>query len=111
MKYKIVAAFNYIVFVIFIQTSNIPYEITGRIERYDPGLDQFLGPKAEIEKLADGFDWSEGPVWDSKNNRLLFTDVPQNTAYSWDETIGIAIFLKPSGHPEVKGEARRERMA
>ncbi len=26
-----------------------------------------------MERLANGFDWSEGPVWDKKGKFLLFS--------------------------------------
>ncbi|MBL9190416.1 MAG: SMP-30/gluconolactonase/LRE family protein [Opitutaceae bacterium] len=67
-----------------------------RIERFDPALDALLAPEAAIEKLAEGFTWSEGPVW--LNGELIFSDVPENTAYRWREGMTKAeVFLKPSG--------------
>ena len=36
----------------------------GRIERTDPGLDRLIPRDAVIEVLAEGFRWSEGPVWE-----------------------------------------------
>ncbi|HEY1109698.1 MAG TPA: SMP-30/gluconolactonase/LRE family protein [Opitutaceae bacterium] len=68
----------------------------GRIERFDPALDQLLAADAKMEKLAEGFTWSEGPVW--MGTELIFSDVPQNTAYRWKPGMTTAeIFLKPSG--------------
>src|SRR5881394_543302 len=49
----------------------------GKIERLDPALDALLAKDARMEKLAEGFDWSEGPVW-MPGNYLLFSDVPMN---------------------------------
>jgi gluconolactonase len=67
-----------------------------RIERFDPAFDQLLAADAKVEKLAEGFTWSEGPVW--LNGELIFSDVPQNTAYRWKEGMTQAeVFLKPSG--------------
>ena len=34
-----------------------------RIERLDPAFDGLVAPDARIEILAEGFRWSEGPVW------------------------------------------------
>lgn len=68
----------------------------GRIERFDPALDQLIAADAKIEKLAEGFTWSEGPVW--LNGELIFSDVPENTAYRWKPGMTKAeVFLKPSG--------------
>ena len=40
---------------------------------------------AKMEILAEGFDWSEGPVWvgGEKDGAVLFSDVPRNTIYRW----------------------------
>lgn len=70
----------------------------GRIEMYDKELLQLLDTSAVIEVLADGFNWSEGPLWLAKEHMLLFTDVPENTVYSWDEKNGKQVYLKPSGY-------------
>jgi gluconolactonase len=69
----------------------------GTIERHDNRLDRIIAPDARMERLADGFDWSEGPVWVRDGGYLLFSDVPQNTVFRWKEGAGISVFLKPSG--------------
>ena len=70
----------------------------GSIERKDARLDKLIPRGAVIEKLADGFKWSEGPVWDRCNGFLLFSDVPQNTVLRWKEGGKPTVFLKPSGY-------------
>ncbi len=59
--------------------------------------DDILAEGAEMEQLADGFGWSEGPSWDVSRDCLYFTDVPQNTAYRWSSARGLEVFLQPSG--------------
>src|SRR5262245_12501064 len=54
------------------------YPSFGKIERNDPRFDKLIPKEAKLEKLADGFDWSEGAVWDKKNGWLLFSDIPPN---------------------------------
>jgi gluconolactonase len=68
----------------------------GSVERLDPALDQLLDKDVSIQKLAEGFDWSEGPVW--MGDHLLFSDVPMNMVFRWDEHSGIAIAFQPSGY-------------
>jgi gluconolactonase len=86
-----------------IKSNSAPYPTFGSIERLDPGLDKVLAPDAKLEKLAEGFDWVEGPVWirDKKDKKsggyLLFSDIPPNTIYKWTEGKGISLFMKPSG--------------
>src|SRR5688572_18992378 len=67
------------------------------IERFDPSLDAILSTDATPEIIAEGFEWSEGPVWIEKNQMLLFSDVPTNTIYKWTEAKGKEVYLKPSG--------------
>ena len=50
-----------------------------QIDRFDPALDAIVPSDWRIEKLAEGFEWSEGPVWMSSGSYLLFDDVPGNT--------------------------------
>lgn len=75
-----------------------PYPTFGTIERLDPALDDVLAADAKLEKLAEGFDWSEGPVWVKKDRALLFSDIPPNTIYRWKEGKGVTLFLRPAGY-------------
>ena len=60
-------------------------------------MDALIAADAELEVLATGFNWSEGPVWMSRENQLIFSDVPENIAYRWRDGKGVDIFLQPSG--------------
>jgi gluconolactonase len=70
----------------------------GSIDRKDPAIDALIPKDAKIEVLAGGFKWTEGTIWDKKNNRLLFSDIPNNMVYEWSEKGGLKEFLKPSGY-------------
>ena len=67
----------------------------GSVHRVDPRLDAIVALDAQIEKLADGFVFIEGPVWLRDEARLLFTDVRDNTIYQWTEADGASPFLRP----------------
>ncbi len=58
---------------------------------------ELISKNSKIEVLGDSFIVAEGPLWDSKNNRLLFTDVRQNKLFSWSENGGIKEYINPSG--------------
>jgi gluconolactonase len=75
----------------------------GTIERFDPGLDQLLAADSKLEILADGFTWTEGPVWvgDEKSGHLLFSDIPRNSIFKWTRSAGIQLFMNPSGYTGV----------
>ncbi len=86
--------------ILFIATAfscNQPRTI-GRIERIDPALDNILSKDATIEIIADGYEWSEGPLWLADQQALLFSDVPANTVYKWTEATGAKVYLHPSGY-------------
>ncbi len=70
----------------------------GTVERLDPKLDEYVAKDAKIEKLAEGFEWAEGPVWVKDGGYLLFSDVPKNVVHRWSEDKGASDFLKPSGY-------------
>jgi gluconolactonase len=89
-----------------IVSAQAPFPIVGSIERLDPGLDRLLAPGAEIEKLAEGFTWAEGPVWMAPQAQLLFSDVPGNRVYRWRDADGVAVFLEPSGFTGTHYEGR-----
>jgi len=80
----------------------------GKIDKRDPRLDQLVAADATIEVLADGFKWSEGPIWDRSAKRLLFSDVPNNVVHAWSEAAGLSVFLKPSGYTGTEPYGGRE---
>lgn len=76
------------------------------IERLDPALDQLISPEAKIEIITQGFRWTEGPVWHSKSNELLFSDIPNNVIHAWSEKGGLRVFMKPSGYTGITDYGR-----
>jgi len=82
------------------------YPALGTIERLDPRFDRLVPRDAVLEKLAEGFAWSEGPVWLGPPQRgrghLLFSDIPNNVVFQWKEGEGLSVFLKPSGYTGTK---------
>ena len=79
-----------------------------RIVREAPELDKIIAPGAEIEVLAGGFTWSEGPVWIAEGEYLLFSDVPKNRIHRWSEADGVSVFMSPSGYDGPDASAFRE---
>jgi gluconolactonase len=71
----------------------------GKIERIDPAFDELIGRGAQLEVLATGHIWTEGPVWVPRDGGfLLFSDIPRNRVYKWQEGRGESVFLEPSGY-------------
>ncbi|MEO0334584.1 MAG: SMP-30/gluconolactonase/LRE family protein, partial [Bacteroidota bacterium] len=74
------------------------YPSVGSVDRLDAELDQIISADAQLELLAEGFDWSEGPVWVNEDGGyLLFSDIPPNRIYKWKEGDSISLYLHPSG--------------
>lgn len=69
------------------------------IVRADAALDRLVAPDAKVEKLAGGFQFTEGPIW-RRDGSLVFSDIPANTMYRWTSDGQVAEFLKPSGMDE-----------
>lgn len=75
-----------------------PRPVLGEIVAHDPTFAELVAPDAEMEVIAAGFNWAEGPVWDRANDRLLWTDVPENTIYQWKRGAeDYSVFMQPSG--------------
>ncbi|WP_447977525.1 SMP-30/gluconolactonase/LRE family protein [Candidatus Nitrospira bockiana] len=68
------------------------------ITRLDPRIDRLIPKDAKLEKIADGFAWTEGPVWSRPDGFLLFSDVPNNVVQQWKAGGGLSRFLQPSGY-------------
>ncbi len=79
-----------------------PYPTVGTIERKDPRFDKLIPQGAALEKIAEGFIWTEGPVWVKKGGYLLFSDIPSNVVNKWQEGKGVSQYLKPSGYTGTK---------
>lgn len=70
----------------------------GSIERIDPAFDALVNTEAVVEVIAEGLDWSEGPLWLEEQKLLIFSDVPKNIVYRWTEEKGKEVYLTPSGY-------------
>jgi gluconolactonase len=68
------------------------------VEKLHPDLGSVMPDQAAVEVLADGFEWSEGPLWVPSHNFLLFTDIPNNSVLRWREGAGTDLYLRPSGY-------------
>jgi gluconolactonase len=77
-----------------------PSEVNVEIIRKDPALDEIVPPNPKIFKLAEGFKFTEGPVWDRKGGYLLFSDPNNNTIYKYSpEGNGqLIVFREKSGY-------------
>ncbi len=78
------------------------------IVRVDPRFDALVPRDASLEKVAEGFAWVEGPLWEPRLAALFFSDVVRNAIYRWREGEGAREFLRPSGYSGTGPFAGRE---
>ena len=58
-----------------------------------PKLFQLVG---ELERVASGFIFTEGPIWNKAKGELLFSDIPGDVLRSWSEASGVTEVMKPT---------------
>jgi len=85
-----------------------PHEVNVEVIRNDPALDAIVPPNPKIFKLAEGFQFTEGPVWvPADGGYLLFSDPNANRIYRYrDGELGI--FRQPSGYSGADIAAYRQ---
>ncbi len=72
--------------------------VFGVIERLDPRFDEVIPSDAVLERVAEGIEWGEGPLWDSVSGSLLFSDIPRNGIFRWAPGSGVTLALDRSGY-------------
>jgi len=75
-----------------------PHEVNVRIERDDPAIDSIVPANAKLFKLAEGFLFTEGPVWVRDSDTLLFSDPNHNTIYQYTPDGKLSVFRDKSGY-------------
>src|SRR5438105_9184205 len=69
----------------------------GSIVRLDPAFDALVPKEAQIEKLAGGFTFIEGPLW-RPSGALWFSDVVGNVVRQWTPDGKVTEILRPGGY-------------
>lgn len=66
---------------------------------------------APVEKVASGFQFTEGPLWLANKNELLFSDIPANRLYRWiPSTSRYEVFREPTGNANGNTLDRQGRL-
>jgi len=76
----------------------VPHEVNVHVERDTPEIDQIVPANAKLFKLAEGFEFTEGPIWLRDKNALLFSDPNHNTIYQYGEDGQLTVFREHSGY-------------
>lgn len=75
-----------------------------------PRFARFLLDNAELERLADGCRWTEGPVWMGDWNCLLFQDLPNRRTLRWAAGEGASDWRYPSCYGNGQTRDREGRL-
>ena len=67
------------------------------IERKDSSLDEIVSPNTQVEKVAGGFEFIEGPIWIA-DGYLLFSDPNNNLIYRWAHDGQVSVYRTKSGY-------------
>lgn len=66
------------------------------IEAKSPKLLELVDENATAEQVATGFQFTEGPVWNPKEQCLYFSDMPSDIRRRWSEKDGVSEVRNPS---------------
>ena len=62
----------------------------------DPRFDRLIDPEAALLRLADGCEWTEGPVWLPEEQAVVWSDIPNDRMLRWSARDGVTVFREPS---------------
>lgn len=66
------------------------------IKVHNPAMHDLVDTSLSVTRLASGFQFTEGPVWNKQGEYLLFSDMPDDVRRSWSEDSGIVEVMWPS---------------
>ena len=75
--------------------------VKAAVDRLDPALDSVVPKGAVFERVARGFQFTEGPVWVSNGGYLLFSDPNANAIYRWNPDGQVSVYRTKSGYAGV----------
>jgi gluconolactonase len=92
-----------------------PQEVNVHVERLDPEIDRIVPPNAKVFKLAEGFQFTEGPIWIRKDGylqptarsrfSLRATRVNDSTAQTIWFTSPTAVYSSPIRHSACRNSS------
>jgi len=62
----------------------------------EPGFLSVVGREVDVQRLATGFMFTEGPLWHPTGKFLLFSDMPGDIIRKWSASEGVRAFRQPS---------------
>lgn len=63
----------------------------------DKRMNDLIDPNVQVDQIATGYTFTEGPIWHMRDRTLTFSDVRTAQMHRWTEKDGAAVFRDPSG--------------
>jgi gluconolactonase len=82
------------------ERARVGEEVEFELSRLSAGLDAVVPADAVVERVAGGFEFTEGPVW-SPEGALLFSSPNTNAIYRWTPSGKVDVFRSKSGYTGV----------
>ena len=79
----------------------VPHEVNVDVVRNDPAINAIVPLNPKVFKLAEGFQFTEGPIWvksGKEGGHLLFSDPNANTIYKYTQDSKLSVFRAASGY-------------
>ncbi|SEK48131.1 SMP-30/gluconolactonase/LRE family protein [Pacificibacter marinus] len=71
---------------------NLPPHLVALDDRFF----ELVHPMSQLDQIATGFTWTEGPVWFGDQGALLFSDIPTQRIMRWSEAEGLSTYRNGS---------------
>jgi gluconolactonase len=78
------------------ERSTVAEPVPLTVDRRDPRLEEIVPSDARLERIATGFEFTEGPLW--YDGGLLFSSPDVNTIYRWSPNGTVTVYRPKSGY-------------
>ncbi|WP_428646444.1 SMP-30/gluconolactonase/LRE family protein [Roseibium sp.] len=85
-------------------------EISSCYQIEDPRFGALIQKNARLQRIAAGFEWTEGPVWFADHQLLLFSDIPSDRMMRLTLDGHASVFRQPSGYSNGNTRDRQGRL-
>src|SRR5215472_272481 len=79
------------------ERSRIARRVSSEVVRHDRAVDSIVPIDAQLQKVAGGFPFTEGPVW-AREGYLLFSSPDLNTIFRWTPDGQVDVYRPKSGY-------------
>ena len=60
-----------------------------QVDIFHPKFHELFDETHELQHIAGGFDFTEGPIWNPQTNTIIFSDILGNSVFQWSEQDGL----------------------